>query len=445
MNPGNVVNQVASKAGSAAASGVASNAASSVGNAALNGAGSAATNAVSNTASSAVSNVASDVAKQPVGQNINVPDSPQSSTLDKIQEVADQLPQAEENGEIPTDQNNPEGLKPGDKVEPGKVVNEDGKVEDSATKKTLKAVGRGAAAYFTGGESLKVDQAVTNNQISDKLIGVVSDAAEANIATKIASEQLDDLGVPDMANDLMDAAGNAMNGDIAGTVDKAKDVVKDSDKMVKGVVKKTAKIIAMILAPFALLMIIVLTICSPVIGGFLDVTEAIEDVGDFFTGGDDDEPDFSGGGNIVLPPGDYENLSDTRKAIIAAASSVLGSRYNWGGHPKGPGLSGFPPTGLDCAGYVQWCLWTALGENPGYLTTAAISDLIGTKFTVIDASELQPGDIALKFKGVQSGKQNHTGIYAGNGLWLHAKGKNYGIVCGPYSNFTIFLRYNGVA
>ena len=53
-------------------------------------------------------------------------------------------------------------LKPGDKVDTGKQINEKGEVEDSSTKKTLKAVGRGAAAYFSGGSSIGKDSKISS-------------------------------------------------------------------------------------------------------------------------------------------------------------------------------------------------------------------------------------------------------------------------------------------
>ena len=115
----------------------------------------------------------------------------------------------------------------------GKQISEDGQVEDSATKKTLKAVGRGAAAYFSGGQSLKYDQQITNNRASDKLIGVVSDGLDKVPGVNSVTEGLDELNIADTANALMDTTGNAMNGDVAGAVESGAKTVKEAKKTVK--------------------------------------------------------------------------------------------------------------------------------------------------------------------------------------------------------------------
>ena len=65
---------------------------------------------------------------------------------------------------------------------------------------------------------------------------------------------------------------------------------------------------------------------------------------------------------------------------------------------------------------------------------------IGTIFEEIPESELKPGDIGLKHKNSGS---NHTGIYAGNGMWLHAANSTSGLIKSNYKSFTVYLRYVG--
>ena len=95
--------------------------------------------------------------------------------------------------------------------EPGKEMNKDGEVEDSSTKKTLKAAGRVAAAYFTKGESLGADKELLKIPQVDKALGVVSKGLEKQPGVKAASKVLDKTGADDLVNDALDTAGGAIN------------------------------------------------------------------------------------------------------------------------------------------------------------------------------------------------------------------------------------------
>lgn len=339
------------------------------------------------------------------------------------------------------------GPKPGDKVDTGKQINENGEVEDSSTKKTLKAVGRGAAAYFSKGESIGKDSQILNSAPVDKTIGVVSDQLEKVPGVEEISKELDEAGVSDGVNDALDAVGAAKNGDIAGTIESAKKLKKDTKKLKKKIIISAVGI----LTPLFLTVICVCVIFGPIIGGFLDVVEG-DDLEDNLTGEVDNpygDTDQEQTGNIIGTVEDFENLSDARKAIIEAAAAAVAAEvpYSYGSHPFGSGLRGIPEAGLDCAGFVQWALWTGLGGNPGRLTTQVISDKIGKDFIQISASELKPGDIGLKRLGGSTGDNyNHTGIYAGNGSWFHASSgkRTHKVVKSNYSGFTIYLRYKGV-
>lgn len=345
-------------------------------------------------------------------------------------------------------------LKPGDKVDTGKQINEKGEVEDSSTKKTLKAVGRGAAAYFSGGSSIGKDSQIVKSAPVDKTIGVVSDALEKVPGVEKISKELDEAGLADGVNDALDVVGNVKNGDIAGAIESAKNLKKDEKKLNKTIKKKIIiPIVAGIFGSFFIMAVIVSAICGPVIGGFLDIVESadeeaaeIGEVDETYKYGQDDQEQT---GIIIGGVVDFENLSDKRKAIIQAAAAAVAAEvpYSYGSHPFGAGLRGIPSAGLDCAGFVQWAFWTGLGGNPGYLTTQAISDRMGKDFIVIDEKDLLPGDIALRREGGSYGDNyNHTGIYAGDGYWFHASSgrKTHKVVKSKYSEFKIFLRYVGV-
>ncbi len=372
-----------------------------------------------------------------------------------------ELPSMKKNNEAPVSEspnnasNNQEleGPKPGDKVDTGKQLNENGEVEDSSTKKTLKAVGRGAAAYFSGGESIGKDSQILNAAPVDKTIGVVSDQLEKVPGVEQLSKELDEAGLADGVNDALDVVGNVKNGDISGAIESGKKLKKDTDKAKKNLKKKVLMVVGPALGIFFLTVLFVIAICGPNLGGFMDVVESEDqeaaELGEIDYAenyGDDDQEQAS---NIAGSTENFENLSETRQAIILAAASAVAAEvgYDYGSHPNGPGLRGIPAAGLDCAGFVQWTLWTALGGNPGYLTTQVITDRIGKDFIQIDESELLPGDIGLKRLGGSTGDNyNHTGIYAGGGYWYHAaSGKNtHKVVKSKYQGFTIYLRYTGV-
>ena len=204
-----------------------------------------------------------------------------------------------------------------------------------------------------------------------------------------------------------------------------------------------------------LFIIIAIPILS-IAGGIMEVTDWIvggfnaigEFIGEVFDGpGVEIKPtDIPEDFDLSINNPEYNESSPNGQAIANAAVSIvrLGYPYNWGGHPTGPGTSGVPTTGLDCAGFVQASIWTATGNSPGYLTTGTISAMIGKSFQQIDCANLQVGDIGLKRKGASTERStNHTGVYVGNGQWAHAAGKKSGMVISNYKNFSICLRYTG--
>lgn len=444
---------------------IASGATNAAGSAATNVAGGAASNVAGGATNNALNNAASVVPNMPgVGTNLSNPGnlgsslpgldnnlpaqtggpSPSGGDIEPPQNNGGGTPPNNEDNSNNQNEQAPEGPAPGTKVAPGKEVGKDGQIKDSSTKKLTTAVGQGAAAYFTGGESLGNDQMIKNNAIADRAIGVVSDVVEKSPGVKQMADELDEAGVIDAATDAMDLVGDIKNGDIGGAIEKAKDLKEDKAKMQKHAIKKMMPIIIASAAGGLLFIVLIMGIVSPIAGGIMDLTEKI---GEFFDAVGDFLGNLFGGSDAydILTDlvEDYDSLPEDRKKIVITAASALGQNYNWGGHPSGPGYDGFPTTGLDCAGFVQWVLWTSYGVNPGYLTTSSISDLIGTKFQEISESELQPGDIGLKFRGSKVGVTNHTGIYAGNGNWIHAAGSKQGVINSKYKNFTIFLRYVG--
>lgn len=356
------------------------------------------------------------------------------------------------------------------KVDAGKKIDENGNVADSATKKTLKAVGRGAGAYFTGGKSLQYDKQITNNRYGDKLLGVVSDGLEKVPGVEAASEALDELNVQDTANAVMDVAGDAMNGDISGAIKDGVKAKKEINKTKRAVLKK----VLIVAIPIFFFFLIFISALAPVLGGFLDATN----------GNTGEENKYSnstsgGGSSSNTKPGPADNgvyvdpsavsnmdieiteaqieylkanisgwnsLNQFQKNAIMAAYSRIGkTSYVWSGKPSGSGNTGIG-SGLDCSGFVSWVIWTASGNSFNQSTDALAASISSNSngLTQIDASNVQAGDIVVVRRPNNSG---HALIYAGNNQYIHIAGKGQTAKMSSYNfkstDTVYYARYQG--
>lgn len=348
--------------------------------------------------------------------------------------------------DVPNGNENNENPKPLDMA--GKKVNEDGKVEDSSTKKAVKAIGRGAAAYFTGGESLKYDQQITNNRTGDKLIGVVSDGLEKVPGVDAIAEGLDELNVTDTANAAMDTVGSALNGDIAGAVESGAKTVKEVKKTQKAILKK----MLIILIPLILFVVLFIVILSPMLGGFIDLTNnGRTNDGSSGSLSSEDKPGPNDDGNYVdiatisnmdieiteaqieylkstIPH--WESLNNFQKNAIMASYSLIGKiDYVWGGKPSAAGISGIG-SGLDCSGFVSWTIWTASGNYFNESTETLARNLGFNGLKQIEKHDMLPGDIVIVRRPDNTG---HTLIYAGNDQYIHAPGSGQKVKMSSYT------------
>ncbi|MDO4267104.1 MAG: peptidoglycan-binding protein [Eubacteriales bacterium] len=119
-----------------------------------------------------------------------------------------------------------------------------------------------------------------------------------------------------------------------------------------------------------------------------------------------------GGGGSSSGSGGVPNTgsaSGSASALIAVASSKLGSPYVWGA--KGP-------NSFDCSGFVYWCL-NQVGVRQSYLTSSGWRS-VGKYQKVSSFSNLRAGDII-----VVSG---HVGIVANGGTVIDASSGNGKVV-----------------
>lgn len=346
---------------------------------------------------------------------------------------------------------------PGDDLGNHKKVGEDGQVEDNSKVKLEKALVTGAATYLGGGEGAKIASNINSSGMADPIYGIVDDATNAvpgaGEVINAAAEELDEAGVTDGINDLANAYAKASEGDLKGAIEGAKNVKKDLEKAKKYTRKKILiPIFCGVFITF-IVVILIISICGPVLGGFLDIIEeageTIEDIGNFIgdslggTASSNLDSIINDADNIVSEIPGYEDLSETRQKIVYSASLGLSSgiKYDWGGKPTGPGLSGVPQNGLDSSGFVAWVLWTSTDNKPGALGTSSMVQNIGILFEEITAEELKPGDLGLFHK---TSGTNHAGVYVGNNQWIHDSSGKERVVRTNNPGFKIYLRYKGV-
>ncbi|RLV08361.1 hypothetical protein CTZ27_06005 [Streptomyces griseocarneus] len=113
-------------------------------------------------------------------------------------------------------------------------------------------------------------------------------------------------------------------------------------------------------------------------------------------GGGDRASRGEGRPDINIPAG-----SGRGGAALAAAQSVIGSPYVWG-------ATG--PDSFDCSGLTSWA-YAQAGVTLDRVSQDQAND--GTR--IYDQSQLKPGDLVLFY-----GDLHHIGLYAGNGMTLHA-------------------------
>ena len=101
-----------------------------------------------------------------------------------------------------------------------------------------------------------------------------------------------------------------------------------------------------------------------------------------------------------------QNITDLRKALLAAAMSLRDIRYVRGGHD--------PTTGFDCSDFVRYVFAHAVGMQ--LPTNAAGQFMAGLK---VKRADMQPGDLVF-FHTHGRHRISHVGIYISNGRFIHS-------------------------
>lgn len=141
-------------------------------------------------------------------------------------------------------------------------------------------------------------------------------------------------------------------------------------------------------------------------------------------------------------------IDTSRKTICSVAASLIGKvPYQWGGKSTKAGYDTSWWTlntegeqkGLDCSGFVQWCFRTAGYDNNVYDKLLSTTQILSSCDTITQ-EELQPGDIGLLHTAADNDTINHTGIYAGNGNWIHCSSGAGTVVLEQTDMFKVYKR-----
>ena len=119
---------------------------------------------------------------------------------------------------------------------------------------------------------------------------------------------------------------------------------------------------------------------------------------------------------------DGSNTGSTLGERVAAyAKQFKGYRYVYGGAS---------PSGFDCSGMVYY-IYRQFGYNVGRTST----DQLRNGYTHVSRSNLKPGDIVLFERTYTSSRPaTHSGIYIGNGQFIHAANSRLGVIVTSIDN-----------
>lgn len=119
------------------------------------------------------------------------------------------------------------------------------------------------------------------------------------------------------------------------------------------------------------------------------------------TGGGDTGGGSTGGGTTTTPPPTPPPPASGAQGAVAAAMSMQGVPYVWGGAS--------PQEGFDCSGLMMWA-WAQAGRSLPH--SSRVQYDVTRR---VSAAELQPGDLVFYYSPI-----SHVAMYIGNGMIVHA-------------------------
>lgn len=113
-----------------------------------------------------------------------------------------------------------------------------------------------------------------------------------------------------------------------------------------------------------------------------------------------------------IPGGDSPAVPATGMDVVSFACRFVGYPYAWAGKD--------PSTGFDCSGFV-WYVYSQFGYDLNRVAAAQAQNGLH-----VDASDLRMGDILCFY--TYGSNIGHSGIYIGNGRFIHAANSASGVV-----------------
>jgi cell wall-associated NlpC family hydrolase len=130
--------------------------------------------------------------------------------------------------------------------------------------------------------------------------------------------------------------------------------------------------------------------------------------------------------SVELPGGGNTDAAAAQEArsgqfVADFALQYQGYPYAWAGNT---------PAGFDCSGFTQFVILNTLGIDIGH-------DVAGQTGSGawVEWGAWQPGDLVY-FAGTYRAGVSHTGVYVGDGLFIHAENEGTGVVISSvYSDY----------
>lgn len=136
----------------------------------------------------------------------------------------------------------------------------------------------------------------------------------------------------------------------------------------------------------------------------------------------------SGGRSPQARTGDVSKLGAPHPDALAVAKKFVGVPYVWGGTS---------PSGFDCSGLCQYA-YARIGIS--LPRTSRSMYRVGAFIPADRTDLLEPGDLVFFGYGGDPNRVHHVGMYAGNGVFLHAPGTGDHV---KYSSLTDRIRSRG--
>ena len=127
----------------------------------------------------------------------------------------------------------------------------------------------------------------------------------------------------------------------------------------------------------------------------------------------------------------YNDPNDASEALAQTSSSgqaIVDFALQFQGYPYV--YAGNGPGGFDCSGFTQYVLLNVLGIDIGH----GVAEQTGYG-SWVDWGAWQPGDLVY-FAGTYRAGISHTGVYIGDGQFIHAENEGTGVVISSiYSDY----------